>query len=1761
MARGAARHAIRVAHPSFGEREVALEPGPLQEQLASLCEASGIAYDEDEDLKVLVTDWDVVLGHADDFEALPRRPPYRLVAAVDLAEAQLQGVEASSRKASSKALKVLLQSIHGNESFAQEVIAQAGIPLLLQALAASAPDQLDLETATAAPWELAATAVAELLHYESGAYFCEENAEEVFSEETFTVLMKLAYSGAKACSALLILLLLTQPAATLGCLKTQLKPLLQICAKEESPQEATMLLKVIQDAVQELKAAKEEDLLRDLEEALVPETHDQAQVLEEKLGPRMLQPLVEDLLSASLSSACHQLQRDAFAEQNLSLKAQARQRTQEDLTVERLTEQIRRLDKAMTKMLDFIELENHRPMELWLQDLVRKGFSAMPAWPHGQTPLHYFAQFMEDERLAELLIALGCPLLGCDQQGFTPAQRATQRGRHDLTFLLQAEGPGEASASVLSFIQLSDDDRPEEAQLRALAKKCQGYLHKYPSSGQRFLWTTMQKRYFAIRSNRKAKGGRATLCWELGYWESFEAFEDPDVEPKNSLDLSDVLTVSQAPPADAGVQICYRKDGNKQELLAVAKDSKQIPSSSEAELWCQHLRSFVDFLKETKQEKRRLRPKLPKVDPFADADPGQCMDVGSFLGLTGPMPDLPEPRRSHEPEPPQLGSEKVNKKSMRKTRTGVPSGRRSRVVSHWHEDDSESDSGAEHRASRASARASAALARWPEPQEFRIGSFSAESAAAESRRASIEDMYSFALEKLAVLGQSVRRSLSRSRSWRSAGSRSLSEGAGEVPSAVPSLVEWLEDEGNQRRMPDLDRGSAGSRQALVGGTQLEIDLSPDPDVSSASSKGPKETTSSLREDGRRGNMISASEDLDPVGPLEAEHRVGAALEALAEGASATGPGSKGPAVPGKGGTSAEEAGKADDTPASTAPKAGKGLPKPTKDGDAASEDEGEAATAGEAAAAEDVNASHSSLTGKGPAKGKSKGPPPPTGGQVAAEGPPPPKGGQVATEAGGEAATAEGGAAEDVNAGPSSPAGKGPAKGKSKGPPPPTGGQVATEGGGEAATAEAGAAEDVNAGPRSPAGKGPAKGKSKGPAPPKGGQVATEAGGEAATAEGGAAEDVNAGPRSPAGKGPAKGKNKGPRPPTGGQVATEGGGEAATAEAGAAEDVNAGPSSPTGKGPAKGKSKGPPPPSKSGTSATEEAGKAADDSPTTSPALPAGKGPAKGKSKGPPPPSKGIDSSTPPEPEAGKVGKGPAKGKGPAGKGKGKGKGKEELKLRKPKIKPSQNMKQLWWTRFLLGKHLKEGETIWDLPGEEEIQLQIHVIENRFGRGSTSHPAEEKTTAKKEKETLKAIRIITDPNLIVGKEAALRNLPSAQSVATALSKLDALVLCPSHLAVIKEHACPQPAQVAQLEESIRENPGVPLALPEEYMWQISRIPAYQARVSCWNFLISYKETVTSCGSMFSEFGKIQRAVRKSQMLQKLLALILEVGNYLNGGTERGQADGFDLETLGKLDSVKDNVAQSRDARHLIFEMFFCGAQEFGQLAKEDHLRFYDRGEQLLEELGPLMKSVSRAVQRDSEGTLKMMKNVRVGLEEAEESLRELNQQLTEQLEALQMALELTDDPADPLKLHMAVELSTAKAEIKALEEQGTTCREDYGKLMKFFNHTGMKSSDFILLWDNLLIPEDLMLAIPLSTLKKYIFPRFCAPSVIPNLHDLLLLWGFRAAEQKPPRKSQRVRRKRRDRVPTPATDVMAVVTVHRFGAKWLGAARRKRTLT
>lgn len=48
-------------------------------------------------------------------------------------------------------------------------------------------------------------------------------------------------------------------------------------------------------------------------------------------------------------------------------------------------------------------------------------------------------------------------------------------------------------------------------------------------------------------------------------------------------------------------------------------------------------------------------------------------------------------------------------------------------------------------------------------------------------------------------------------------------------------------------------------------------------------------------------------------------------------------------------------------------------------------------------------------------------------------------------------------------------------------------------------------------------------------------------------------------------------------------------------------------------------------------------------------------------------------------------------------------------------------------------------------------------------------------------------------------------------------------------------------------------------------------------------------------------------LRACSNLKFVLSVVLFVGNYMNGGTNRGQADGFDLDALGRLDTSKSSM--------------------------------------------------------------------------------------------------------------------------------------------------------------------------------------------------------------------------------------------------------------
>ena len=51
-------------------------------------------------------------------------------------------------------------------------------------------------------------------------------------------------------------------------------------------------------------------------------------------------------------------------------------------------------------------------------------------------------------------------------------------------------------------------------------------------------------------------------------------------------------------------------------------------------------------------------------------------------------------------------------------------------------------------------------------------------------------------------------------------------------------------------------------------------------------------------------------------------------------------------------------------------------------------------------------------------------------------------------------------------------------------------------------------------------------------------------------------------------------------------------------------------------------------------------------------------------------------------------------------------------------------------------------------------------------------------------------------------------------------------------------------------------------------------------------------------------------IKTNKYFKELLATILGLGNILNGGTNKGQADGFSLDLLGKLSGIKDSFGNS-----------------------------------------------------------------------------------------------------------------------------------------------------------------------------------------------------------------------------------------------------------
>lgn len=112
-------------------------------------------------------------------------------------------------------------------------------------------------------------------------------------------------------------------------------------------------------------------------------------------------------------------------------------------------------------------------------------------------------------------------------------------------------------------------------------------------------------------------------------------------------------------------------------------------------------------------------------------------------------------------------------------------------------------------------------------------------------------------------------------------------------------------------------------------------------------------------------------------------------------------------------------------------------------------------------------------------------------------------------------------------------------------------------------------------------------------------------------------------------------------------------------------------------------------------------------------------------------------------------------------------------------------------------------------------------------------------------------------------------------------------------------------EIKAFEES---NTNVPLDRPEVFLKKLSSINHFSERIACLMFQAEFQDAISFVASKLTNLRSTCDFLRNSTSLKKVMALILTLGNYMNGGNRtRGQADGFGLEILGKLRDVKSNV--------------------------------------------------------------------------------------------------------------------------------------------------------------------------------------------------------------------------------------------------------------
>ena len=221
----------------------------------------------------------------------------------------------------------------------------------------------------------------------------------------------------------------------------------------------------------------------------------------------------------------------------------------------------------------------------------------------------------------------------------------------------------------------------------------------------------------------------------------------------------------------------------------------------------------------------------------------------------------------------------------------------------------------------------------------------------------------------------------------------------------------------------------------------------------------------------------------------------------------------------------------------------------------------------------------------------------------------------------------------------------------------------------------------------------------------------------------------------------------------------------------------------------------------------------------------------------------------------------------------------------------------------------------WDLA---EVAFDVGEFEARFCQKVAARAAKEEDVEAKPAKPKVELTKALDAKRSNAVGILISTLPPLAEIRSAVQTLDEAKLDREQVGqILMQLATPD-----ELEEISRlDGPDARWDKPELFLKAMHGIPRVRQRLRCWGIKRSFDEKVAELAAPLADLASACTELAASLGLRAVLGMVLALGNYMNGGTGRGQADGFMITDLAQIVEAKDNTGKETLLRFALRQLW------------------------------------------------------------------------------------------------------------------------------------------------------------------------------------------------------------------------------------------------